>query len=468
MRLFCQFPIAIWLIGAGLFSTNPMQAQVGDRLDAPQLVSIAADAPGEGTGGTGQILPAGTNLQVKITREYRMKVHEAIEGRLLFPVFVEGKLAIPSNSLVKGNIVALLPDKAARWHARLRGDFTPFHQAEVKFNSLVLDSGPIPISVGSTVTGAPVLHLGAPGVTTHHSVFRRAWTQAKTRALDQVAYFTAPGLGNRALQLLYHQLPYHPERIGSDTVWSFDLAAPLVLPTTAAPAPPPDLPASVQPGKQEIWSVEALLNSGVTSATAKEGDPVEAVVVAPVLDGDRKLVIPQNSVLVGRVTAATAARSLGRNGKLRFIFQQVRFPSGKNQQVEGALAGATADSAQSLSLDAEGTVSPRRQSSAIPALVLTVLAGRALDEDGNLTAATGVASNGFGLVGRIVGIAAGNRKLAAGIGYYAAALSFYENFLRPGRNVVFPRNTRIEIQTTPLRAPVILPASGPPLDPKVM
>jgi hypothetical protein len=228
------------------------------------------------------------------------------------------------------------------------------------------------------------------------------------------------------------------------------------------------LPASVQPGKQEIWSVEALLNSGVTSATAKEGDPVEAVVVAPVLDGDRKLVIPQNSVLVGRVTAATAARSLGRNGKLRFIFQQVRFPSGKNQQVEGALAGATADSAQSLSLDAEGTVSPRRQSSAIPALVLTVLAGRALDEDGNLTAATGVASNGFGLVGRIVGIAAGNRKLAAGIGYYAAALSFYENFLRPGRNVVFPRNTRIEIQTTPLRAPVILPASGPPLDPKVM
>jgi hypothetical protein len=90
-------------------------------------------------------------------------------------------------------------------------------------------------------------------------------------------------------------------------------------------------------------------------------------------------------------------------------------------------------------------------------LLLTLLAGRALDSDGNLTAGTGVASNGFGLVGRIVGIAAGNRNLAAGIGYYAAALSIYENFLRSGRDVVFPKDTRIEIETTPLRAPVLTP-----------
>jgi hypothetical protein len=60
-------------------------------------------------------------------------------------------------------------------------------------------------------------------------------------------------------------------------------------------------------------------------------------------------------------------------------------------------------------------------------------------------------------VGRIVGVAAGNRNVAAGIGYYAAALSVYENFLRKGRDVVFPRNTRIEIETTPLRAPVLTP-----------
>jgi hypothetical protein len=86
-----------------------------------------------------------------------------------------------------------------------------------------------------------------------------------------------------------------------------------------------------------------------------------------------------------------------------------------------------------------------------------MLAGRALDEDGNLTLQTGVASNGFGLIGRIVGIAVGDRNLAAGLGYYAAALSVYDNFIQPGRNVVFPKDTRIEIETTPLRAPILKP-----------
>ena len=51
--------------------------------------------------------------------------------------------------------------------------------------------------------------------------------------------------------------------------------------------------------------------------------------------------------------------------------------------------------------------------------------------------------------------------LAAGIGYYAAALSVYENWLAPGRDVVFPLDTRIEIQTSPLRAPVLTSAVPP-------
>jgi hypothetical protein len=168
-------------------------------------------------------------------------------------------------------------------------------------------------------------------------------------------------------------------------------------------------------------------------------------------------VVPQGSTLIGKVTSAKAARSFGRNGKLRFTFQQVRFPEGFGRAVEGSLAGAATEKSQNLTLDAEGTITPRNQSSAIAPILLTLLAGRALDEDGNLTAQTGVASNGFGLVGRIVGVVAGDRNLAAGIGFYAAGLSFYENFLRSGRDVVFPKDTRIEIETNPLRAPVLKP-----------
>ena len=186
---------------------------------------------------------------------------------------------------------------------------------------------------------------------------------------------------------------------------------------------------------------------------------MRALVVEPVLDKDKQLVVPQGSVLVGHVTTAKAARTLGRNGKLRFAFQQVQFPqnSAASRPVEGALAGATTQGTQSLNLDAEGTVTPKNHASAIAPLLLTMLAGRALDNDGNLTVQTGVASNSFGLVGRVVGIAAGNRNFAAGLGFYAAGLSFYQNFLRSGHDVVFPKDTRIEIETTPLRAPVLTP-----------
>jgi hypothetical protein len=290
---------------------------------------------------------------------------------------------------------------------------------------------------------------------------------AKARLHEQVAFFTDPGRGQRALQLLYHQLPYHPQRIAAHTAWTFELTAPVTLPdpTLPDPAASPAANAVNAPprsnsaaGKPETWEVHALLTRDLTSARARPGDPVQATVVEPVYDKNKSLVVPQGSVLVGKVTSAKAARSFGRNGKLRFTFQEVRFPEGYKRQVEGSLAGAATEKTQNLQLDAEGTISPRNQASAIAPLLLIMLAGRALDQDGNLTAQTGVASNGFGVVGRIVGLAAGSRNLAAGIGFYAAGLSVYDNFLHFGRDVVFPKDTRIEIETSPLRAPVLTPS----------
>jgi len=322
---------------------------------------------------------------------------------------------------------------------------------------MMLPTGPAAIVASTATGGAPVVHLTTPRVAPKESFIAKEWGQAKDGLHARIAYFIAPGKGDRALQFVYHQLPYHPERIEAHTAWSFELTSPLDLPVQAASTAPAARPATPA-GKSEIWAVHALLTRDLTSANARAGDSVKAFVVEPVYDKDKQLVVPQGSTLVGKVTAATAARSFGRNGKLRFTFQQVQFPEGYNQPVEGSLAGAATEKTQNLSLDAEGTISPKNQSSVIAPLLLTALAGRALDQDGNLTVNNGVASNGFGLVGPIVGIVASNRNLAAGLGYYAASLSLYENFLRSGRDVVFPRDTRIEIETTPLRAPVLAPS----------
>ena len=453
--------IAIAIISAALSFTTlaspqtlahrPPTAPAAPATSTLQREAIATSAPAE------LVLPGGTSLQVEVPHQYPMKAGMAIEGRLLHPIFADGKLAVAENATLYGTVVALKPDTKTRWHARLRGDFTPFHTVQVRFDELMLPGGPVHIAAATASDGAPVLQLTTPGAAPKQSFFSKRWAEAKSKMHDRVAYFTAPGKADRALQLLYHQLPYHPERIEAHTAWSFELMEPLGLPGQMPTATPPQ--SNPIPGRPETWAVRAILTGDLTSARARAGDPVKALVVEPVYDKDRQLVVPQGAMLIGKVTSAQAARSFSRNGKLRFTFQQVQFPEGFQRSVEGSLAGAATEKTQNLTLDAEGTISPRNQSSAIAPLLLTLLASRALDQDGNMTLQTGVASNGFGLVGRIVGIAAGSRNLAAGIGFYEAGLSVYDNFLRSGRDVVFPRDTRIEIETTPLRAPVLTPAN---------
>jgi hypothetical protein len=447
----CRSPLFLVAAVFPLITTASAQS-----LEQRPPASIEKSIPQSAPSPAEPVLVKGTSLQVEINRHYPMKVGESIEAHLMHPIYSDGKLVVRENTPLEGHLVALNADSKTRWHARLRGDFTPFHTVEVQFDKLMLATGPVPIKATPATDGAPVLRLSAPGVSPKQSFFARRWAEAKANLHNRIEYFAAAGKGDRALQLLYHQLPYHPERIAANTAWSFELTAPLGLPESTGPLPAAAPPA-VATGGTEVWSVNATLSRDLTSATARPGDPVEALVVEPVYDNDKQLVVPQGSKLVGKVSTAKAARSFGRNGRLRFTFQQVQFPQGYRHEVEGALAGAATERTQNLSLDAEGTITPRSQSSVIAPLLLTMLAGRALDEDGNVTAQTGVASNGFGLIGRFAGMASGDRNLAAGLGFYAAGLSIYDNFLHSGRDVVFRRDTRIEIETTPLRAPILKP-----------
>ena len=61
-------------------------------------------------------------------------------------------------------------------------------------------------------------------------------------------------------------------------------------------------------------------------------------------------------------------------------------------------------------------------------------------------------SNAIGVIGFAVGTAARQPNLAAGIGFYGAALSIYERWLRRGKEVAFAKDTRVVIQTTGRRS----------------
>ena len=68
-----------------------------------------------------------TPLSVQLLQHVPMKTGEALEGRLLYPIYVENLFALPVGTVLRGRVVQLDSDHSRRIHARLRGDFTPFH-----------------------------------------------------------------------------------------------------------------------------------------------------------------------------------------------------------------------------------------------------------------------------------------------------------------------------------------------------
>jgi hypothetical protein len=411
-----------------------------------------------GQGGSIQI-PAKTLLSIQLLQHVPMKVGESLEGRLLYPVYVDNQIAIPAGATLRGTVLQLDSDRSRRIHARLRGDFTPFHVPVVRFDSLLLPDGSLASVVSDSARdGAPILRLSpAPGAK-KGSLVSREIAAEKQRVKDAVAQFTAPGRGDRLVQLIYSQLPYHPERIETGTAWVVDFAQPLNLrlanprPEAHEKADPPEASAATE------WRLRAYLQETISSANGKPGDTFQAVVSEPVFNAGHEVVVPQGSVLVGEVTQTKRARSFGRQGKLRFRFRQLKLPTGFTQPVEGTLAGVDANKAANLQIDTEGGIAPRPQSRLLLPLVLTLLAGRGLDDDGNRVLNGAIASNGLGIIGRIVGIAASSRNVAAGIGFYGAALSFYDLCLARGHNVVFTKNTRIEVTTRPARSTMDTPS----------
>ena len=57
-------------------------------------------------------------------------------------------------------------------------------------------------------------------------------------------------------------------------------------------------------------------------------------------------------------------------------------------------------------------------------------------------------SNGMGLIGRVVGVTAASKNLAAGIGFYGAGVSDYRRWRRHGKDLTFPKDKRIDIEVS--------------------
>jgi hypothetical protein len=412
-------------------------------------------------------VPAGTPLKVALDQEVRVqKVGQAIHGKVVEPVYSFDQIVVPVGSEVTGKIASIdsVP-KMQRTVAAMNANFSPYRQVHVEFDELVLADGrhlPLhtivsPASQGvlqfvpanakeNTGAAAEAKKAASRKITEARQEARRQWDSAMQQLHE-------PGKMHRLKRLGMAELPVHPQYMDAGTSFNADLQTPLDFGTE--PLKPEKLSAIGNPPPSGSV-VHALLVTPLNSATAKKGEPVEAVISQPLVVSD-KLFLPQGSHIKGSVLQVRPARRLNRNGQLRIVFHQVVPPDGIEQKIEASLEGVEVAKGEHLSLDAEGgaqVTTPRTRYLTTGIAVALAASSTSSDHDarfhggsggGDPGAGAANGASGFGFLGTIVGAAAHSRVVASGFGFYGAAMSVYEHFLARGRDVVYPKDMSMVI-----------------------
>jgi hypothetical protein len=409
-------------------------------------------------------VPKGTPLQVALDQEVQLKkVGQPIHGRIVEPVYAFDHVVIPVGSEVTGHVTRIEGvTRGTRTLAALDADFTPARKIEITFDQLLLADGcHLPLETKVTPGSGQVIQFIAASEKKRNNPIkdqasertRQAKQQARQEWDNAMKQLKTPGRVHRVQRYLEAQLPVHRQFIPAGTVYFAELNQPLDF---GSELMTPQV-AQVIGGPLPLGAVvHAWLVTPLTSATAHKGDEVQAVLSRPLLDNEKHLILPPGSLLKGTVRQVQPARRIKKNGQLRIEFRELVPPDGVQQKVEATLEGVQAGKNANVKLDSEGgaeaTTSKSRYLATGISLALAAAAAHG-DEDAHSGGDAGgdpgrrVAggANGFRLVGMALGLAVHSRALGYTMGAYGAGMSIYSNFLARGHEVVFPKNTAMDV-----------------------
>ncbi len=444
------------------------------QFSAVFLAVFSAVSGGSESTETTQTVPlavaAGTPLRVYLTKRLTKRLGEPVEGKLLDPVFAFDHEVVPAGSQILGTVVRLKSmSKMEHTATVLAGDFTPLHQAEVEFTTLVLADGRrIPLHTVETSGLNSIADLNPSkkkAATPTTGVLGTAKAQVQNK-IDSTRKSVsdavrAPDKKERLEDYLLAKLPYHPQHVRRGTRFDAELIEPLEFGTEAVKdqdlmmlgsQPPPDT------------AVQAFMITPLDSDSAKQGDRVEAVLSRPLFSPDHKLLLPEGTHLSGAITMVQRARWFHRGGQMRFNFQKVDLPAGAHRpdamveqpviQTPAVLQAAEPDGKARVKVDGEGGVKATEPKTRFLAPAISLLvAQRSADND--ISKRTGIAesntggrtlggASGFGLLGAAA--AKTSPGVASALGYYGLAWSVYSNIITRGSEVVFKKNAPIDIR----------------------
>lgn len=390
------------------------------------------------------------------------------------PVFAFDREVIPAGSIVSGEVSRIQSvSKWQRFHAIAGGDLTPLHVAPVEFHQVILPDGrKLEIHTVATA-GLNTIYVepskkksSKPAGQPSTGVLGTAKTAAKdrihgeinTRSRGIADLVRGPNKKERIYDFLVAKLPYHPQYMRRGERFDAPLSSELDL-------------GSVQIARQDLaqigsqppadTSVRARLLTPLDSASTKKGEPVQAIVMAPLFSPDHKLLIPEGTRMSGSVVVAQKARMFHRGGKLRFNFQTVDLPKiaaaeAEEFHTQAIVEGAEPSGKASIKVDSEGGVqATESKTRLLKPLLSLVIANKAADNDAGRHAANGSAEGnvsgrtlggglGLGMIGSA--ISQSSKYVGMGFGYYGLAWSVYNNIVARGGEVQFEKNAMVDIK----------------------
>jgi hypothetical protein len=363
---------------------------------------------------------AAENLYLKVKPEQpvknsALKPGDVLEGKLVQDVFSGDR-----KILAVGSSIRLTVDKL-EWRRRLRNDhwpwlikvFTPRHERYPTFKS-ALAVGPegteIPLQV-SLLSIAREVEVRSPG-TTRNSGEREPATVAVSRVPG--------GKGDVTLTLQATEVTPAPEN------------------NAVATADPGALIAGTQ--------AKVVLLDAVSASRNHPGDLVQARVIQPIWSGSR-LVLPEGTLLQGRVVKSVPPRTLSRAGSLHLEFTDLTLPGGASNHVSASLSSVVADRASHFRIDPEGAIHAQHPGKAWMLINVGTTAGIAKEVDD----ATQL------LIEAIISTAT-DASTAGTSRIVSTCISGIFMLTRHGRDVVLPKFAELSIT---FDRPVSLPETRP-------
>jgi hypothetical protein len=452
------------------------------RLIAAGALIVSFGTPGIAAQATGEdreiVVAPGRPLRVALDQRVTVKrVGQPVTGTLIEAVYAYDRIVFPAGVRVLGHVSALKDaPKMTRAKAWLGGSFVPLRQVTVSFDTVVMDDGrQVPVSTIITGTPSRVKRQVAGGnrkeeqetqqgvVARARDGVQRARDELVQRKNDAIAAIKDPGKMDRLKELAIDRLPYHPQFLAKGTVYNAALVSPVSMgaATQVAHAVPGMLPAPDS-------VVKVRLVTPLDSAKTPRGTPIEAVVTEPVFTADHQLILAEGTSLRGEVTFTKPARSLRRNGQLRFLFESIQPPAEEPRQLLASLYSVETGAADRVAVDDEGGSSATNSKTRFIAPVLALLVLRANSgheqkrpdgdgDDGQIVSTGGVGSRGlggflgFGAIGAVV--SQFSPPVAIAVGAVGVARTVYSNILAKGREVSFPADTPLQVRLAPGPSP---------------